>query len=650
MVRGHFDSTQLSVNDRHPMRTLVTHLNIATSFSTRLPFAASAILLLALHACGGDSGDQGGADGTDTKDVAPDSGADADAAVQPDMATETHTPDGVDTDAASDADAADPCAGVMCAPAPCKVNGRCSADSAPTCVYDDAPDDTVCDLPGVGDGIGDGVCEAGACRLPTQPCTTNDQCALAGTSCVQGECAIRGIAGAPCEESVDCAAGYVCEEGGTCVGDRDVPCGTDDDCLHTCHEGLCSWDSRFGGPCYSTSPSLGCLPGLICGQDLRCVHPPGGACVDDSECGAPATCDPTKKTCVVEQGSSCDDDDQCREVCLVTFCSSRSPFGWPCGEDSDCEDRLACDPPATGAVGQCRQADGEPCFDDGMCLSDSKCALPMNGPPGELPGTCERRPVVGEACGPTDPCVSSARCSNGVCVPLSPVGGPCTGTSDCADGVCSAGSCRLVDGVACSDNDQCVNTCVSGQCAATCLTCACDDTEDCGPSLSCRLTVGDGHLTCLYPLGSECQFTGPNSLCVNGWCTARRCADPSGPGGPCLNAEDCAQGLLCGSDRTCGKPNGQPCSTNGECLNTCLGQVCGDYLGFQGSCSGDSEDCGPGLACVGNRCLSADPGTCECRTFQNQCVGTINDECNPGFKPSRVSPCSCPTACECIPE
>jgi hypothetical protein len=622
------------------MRNTVTYRHIATSISAGLSLVVGAIVSFAIPACGGDGGEQDIADGaaTDTTDVAEDSGVNADAT------TETSAPDAVEPDGANDSDAADACAGVTCSTSPCKVNGRCTAESAPACVYDDAPDDTACDLLGVGDG----VCEAGLCQLPPQPCNTNAQCTTAGTSCVSGMCAVRGTAGASCEETEDCVSGWVCGGEGRCLGDLDVPCEGDGDCLGICHEGLCSRDSRFGGPCYSVNPSLGCIPDLVCGQDLRCVYGPGAECVEDSECGGFSTCDPTKKTCVVEDGSGCDDDDQCREVCLVSFCGQRSPFGWPCGEDSDCLDMLACNPPVSDAFGQCRVADGGLCFDDGSCLSDSKCTPGV--PPGEAPGMCERRPDIGEACGPSDPCVSGARCSNGVCAPFSPLGGPCTGTPDCAVGVCSAGTCRLEDGVACTDNAQCINSCVMGACAATCLTCACDDTSDCGPDLSCDLDGGEGGLTCKYPLGSECQFTGPNSLCVNGWCTAKRCANPSEAGGPCLIPEDCAAGLLCGADQTCGKPNGQPCSTNGECLNTCLGQVCGDYLGFQGVCSGDSEDCGPGLACVGNRCLSADPGFCECRTFQNQCVGTINDECNPGFKPSRESPCSCPTACSCIPE
>lgn len=600
---------------------------VSASARPILVFAACSLAASLLLACGGSSG--GGATVADVH---------SDDTTDPTDATDAVTPDSAGADVS-----ADPCADVTCPAQPCKVNGRCTAESAPSCVYDDAADDSACDLVGAGDG----VCEAGACVAPPIPCETNQGCGDFAWSCVGGFCAPRGVAGATCDldDDFDCTGDHLCVEA-VCLGIPGAACDDDDLCVDNCHEGFCTSDQRFGGPCNYVDEfnSFGCLPDFVCGAGGTCLYGAGAPCTDSDECGGGATCSDTKGTCVLPMDSPCTDDDQCVVVCNVLLCTPRSGFMGSCGETSDCEEDLACEPSTDPADpwGECRLANGtEGCaFAPDLCLSEASCV-------GDV---CVGKGAVGDPCSAEAPCVSTARCADGVCAPLSEIGGPCGGVTDCAVGVCEGGTCLLPDGSACTDNDECVHTCAQGTCGDGCLTCACDDEEDCDEGLACRFEGSEGVLTCRYELGTPCLFDGPDSLCVNGTCTAKQCGDASELGGPCLDSEDCAAGLGCATDNTCRLLDGAACAANAECVNTCIGQVCSGFLGFEGVCDGDDEDCGPGLACYGTRCLSADPGVCGCRTFQGQCVGTINDDCNPGFVANQVSPCACPTACACVPD
>jgi len=504
-------------------------------------------------------------------------------------------------------DATDPCEDVVCDAAPvCKANPRCTAASAPECVYDDLPDGDVCELAGGGDGF----CDGGAC-LPPQACSVNADCGP--NACIAGICALPSGLGGACDsgDGDDCETDHVCVAG-VCYRAEGQPCGGNEECAGYC-TGVCDDGAGPGESCEADS----------CRRDLDCMFPEyvcyvrqGEPCAP-GECAPDQSCDAVKGTCVRSEGG-CQSNAGCEAICVEGGCwPELSEYEFPCdiGDDEDCAEGLACAEVTFQQIvfGVCLLADG------GDCSGEQECA---------------------------------GRCIAGVCEPLSPLGGACATTEDCAAGVCAGSICLLPNGAACTSNEDCVETCIGGVCGPRVgYLSTCDDPGDCQTDMTCS----ESDLRCRLADGAPCQSA---IVCDIGSCIAGVCKDTlSGDGEACLGTVDCEAGLEC-RDALCQVPllpNGESCTSDEQCINTCIGGTCADRLGLGASCEVDGGDCAANLACVANAagvavCRSADPGVCMCRVFQNQCLGVMNDDCNPGWKEGKSSPCSCFESCECVPD
>src|SRR5687767_8581769 len=84
-------------------------------------------------------------------------------------------------------------------------------------------------------------------------------------------------------------------------------------------------------------------------------------------------------------------------------------------------------------------------------------------------------------------CSLGSRCVRDLCRALSTTGEFCTGPNDCIDGhTCEQNRCLRPMGELCSNNAQCVDTCILGQCAVRSdLHGGCDDVQDCSTGQVC---------------------------------------------------------------------------------------------------------------------------------------------------------------------
>lgn len=124
------------------------------------------------------------------------------------------------------------------------------------------------------------------------------------------------------------------------------------------------------------------------------------------------------------------------------------PQGYACSQDSDCENKLVCDP----AINQCKIADGDVCKVGHQCLVNSYCS-----------GICYSiepnyiTEVVGDPC----PCASDFGCiespdgNNLQCLKLPGVS--CGSGSECLSNLCLSGTCQdtAPNGSSCLVNGNC---------------------------------------------------------------------------------------------------------------------------------------------------------------------------------------------------
>ena len=495
-------------------------------------------------------------------------------------------------------------------------------------------------------------------------CTANDQC---HNSCINAFCAVFSPLFGPCNDNEDCVAnsGLECS-GGVCLLKDEEFCAANNQCTNTCIGSSCAplgglfgaCDSGDPGDCGATGYScpLGTCylaNGEACGSDNdMCLHTCiDGDCADRSAIAQPCDagdnsdcatntgvlqCASNSNTCRRPNGQGCSSNVECAEACIDGTCAVAAVLGQQCdaGESSDCATAdLVCT-----AEGVCLRGNTE------SCTSNSQC---QNTCIGEV---CRVYADQGQACDVGDDqdcsgsqlecssasntclrknevdCAINTECS-GTCIALkcadvSALGGDCdTGDiGDCggAGYTCPSGTCFLANGEVCSgDNSECLGTCVGNECVATpVLGGDCDDTADCNNVwLEC-----DASHTCLTVNDGECA---ENSECSN-VCINSTCADQSPLGGPCdaNQLEDCAgRDTLC-PDGTCLLVNGQHCSSNAECANTCIAGECKDKPFLDGACD-DSEDCALSmLECTpGGICRRQNGEECETNVqCSNTCI------------------------------
>ncbi|HCF59496.1 MAG TPA: hypothetical protein DFS52_16065, partial [Myxococcales bacterium] len=261
------------------------------------------------------------------------------------------------------------CSGGVCLSASCTEGTRgCKCDAASVCT----------------DGS---ACESGKCVDPAgytgNACFANRTC-RAGNACVEGTCQAcdYGTVGCGCLPGDACGKGLGCVAGICAWGDglpHEVP--ANPVCYTPCKAGLLTADGTYR-PCSAEGLMEGCVSGLEC-VDGTCVSavagnrksslPPGGACLEDSDCNAGELClgGNCQALCFLSQGA-CQTDVDCaaHQVCLSGKCYSNCRADADCGAAARCY-KAACRLPCqAGAAENCPE--GKSCVtsdgQSGYCL------------------------------------------------------------------------------------------------------------------------------------------------------------------------------------------------------------------------------------------------------------------------------------------
>ena len=206
-----------------------------------------------------------------------------------------------------------------------------------------------------------------------------------------------------------------------------------------------------------------------------------------------------------------------------------------CSIDADCGDTAKC----VDTV--CKNNDGEACTTSADCQNNC------------IDKVCTPKKDDGADCTSDDECAHS--CITGVCAPVSDVGGDCdvnlgaggagaggagaggagaggegaAQNPDCKSPLqCISGKCLTPDGQACTDNVDCINTCVKNVCQPkSTIDGACDDKSDCAVA---ALICDETSATCKLDLLQQCTDNGQcksqRCICSNSTCTVRTCKAP----------------------------------------------------------------------------------------------------------------------------
>ena len=241
--------------------------------------------------------------------------------------------------------------------------------------------------------------------------------------------------------------------------------------------------------------------------------------------------------------------------------------------------------------------------------------------------------------GNNDQCASGF-CKANICTAPVASGSPCSRNDVCAEPfqICINGACgdRVVDGTACTDNDQCMMDalCVGGFCTSypACTPRSvgqgCTDDSQCAAGDHCASSGGTGASTCA-------AFVGIGDNCSGNECVLDAYCDYSTPTNPVCVAmvqvgDSCAAGELCVTgascdylgDETCKPPAGinEPCTASRPCVSAAF---CLSGTGGTATCTAKY---GSGHACTGfEQCAS---GVCD---SERACAPT----CRPAAEETR---------------
>ena len=418
------------------------------------------------------------------------------------------------------------CAGTICGGdgADCTPNNAALCDPNIVCIGDTCTSFSnvgqPCDLTDDADCLSSVACGTdGICGGQNALCGKNDQCSeVHGLSCINGVCVpFAGIAD-------------------TCDADDAGDCSGQLDCSQDLGGGLGACGD-LNADCSFNNDNL-CDPPLVCIQDLcSAAGNIPDFCVEDADCLGTVGCSPLNQC--GEQFASCSANTDCNSglSCIFSVCQPVSPLGGACdlSDNGDCAAGIFC-----GTDGICGGSGATcPTGSDTECHSALLLVCVLN--------TCSVTQSIGSACGEDADCTGGIGCGTGnICGALQ---ASCLDNSDCFPG----------------------DTCIALECQPTsALFGDCDQSDDCAAGLECSA------LTCLIPNGLACT---DNSECVN-TCIGGFCAPSSDVGGSCDQTDDCLTPLAC-SGGTCYRAAGQACLSDGECVtSSCIANLC--YASFMG--------------------------------------------------------------------
>jgi hypothetical protein len=544
---------------------------------------------------------------------------------------------------------------------------------------------------------GDADCFGTGCDMSTMPATCGKQ-PLGATCSVDGDCASNLCAdGVCCNERCDglCRACNVRGSVGRCsyVGDNK----TDDTCKdfrtgsRECGNGVCSQNTGRGIYCKYLDENAECM--------ARCGDPARGETASSKYykvCGATGQCGGTERSsacnpylCAPAMGSN---KAQCRQSCDYANPDS-------CASGYQC---VKVDLTTGGSVGECRLKAGASCAGNGDCASGVCWRAP--GTATTTPGVC-----CDKACGGTcQTCASTGICRE--CGRGDRCG--CASGTVCTGGTGAANVCKKENGQTCTpsgDGSECLSTlcapdgrCCDKKCDGACQTCGtgtCTDVTSGSNGGRCPIqTVTPGSpAACTATLGCQpggvCGRPGAETRCGAAMCTSGgqvQVAVCDGNGGCAAGTPtSCPMGATC-QGGSCRLADGQPCTSDGDCLNqncfkpnptdptasgVCCNRACDitkcercDVAGSAGTCQstcsstqacqtgtgggagtcklkngqpcGQAGDCLTGSSCV--KPSSGDPGVC--------CASACNSE---GCERCKADGSACESKCSasqyCVP-
>ena len=206
--------------------------------------------------------------------------------------------------------------------------------------------------------------------------------------------------------------------------------------------------------------------------------------------------------------------------------------------------------------------------------------------------------------------------------------GICKEGSPCAEGMCTASKtmpavsqCLRRNGTTCGDDTECVNRCIGSECAdPSGAGDACDQADDCAPLACVGGSSGIASATCE---GGLCVCPNQSTCLENaqcqGTCVQGQCTDRNNT---CdfFDQDDCDDDAACVQQK-CLRKSGAACTANAQCQTTlvCVNAKCGARSNFKGSCDENAD-------CLGTYVCSPGPGERKClRPMGASC--TAANEC-----------------------
>lgn len=316
-----------------------------------------------------------------------------------------------------------------------------------------------------------------------------------------------------------------------------------------------------------------------------------------------------------------------------------------CTEDADCGDAAKC------IDSVCKKDNGQDCTTSAECQN------------GCVDGKCTDKLDDGAPCDDDAQCAHT--CIDGACAPVSDVGGDCdvnlgaggSGSGGAGSGgaggesaigqnpdckaplVCDAGKCLTPDGEACTDNVDCINTCVKNVCQPkSTIDGGCDDKNDCAvAALVCDETSAKCKLDLLQQCTDDGQCKSNVCICSNANCTVRTCKNPSAS---CLCKWSPSDSAVCtvGSanlNAAVEDPRGCTGNTNNYCnQGQCVPNVGGDCVNPCQSTADDPNTPANEATCTANGApTGCNAGyhatvTAQCAFNKAVCGGTCKCDLN----------------------